>query len=333
MMNRTLVADRGDAGRRLDLVLRRHLTDVDAATRTRVQAWIASGQVTVNGRPVHRVSTRAAAGDVVAVALPDTPPRAIMAAEDVPLDILFEDEHLLGLDKPAGIVVHPTYKHTTGTVMNALLWHARTWPSGQRPSLVGRLDKNTSGIVLVAKTAAIHAALQRTLAQTQRTPGDRSGSEKAYLAVVHGRVNAARGTIDLRLSRDAGDRRKVAASETVGALSITHFERLARTPRTGLGVSLLRCQLATGRTHQIRAHLAARGWPIVGDRVYGEPRLASGGDPALAAVLRAFPRQALHAWRLAFVHPVGGRRVVIDAPVPADIERLIIDTGIGTGWR
>src|SRR5260221_4079324 len=160
---RTLVADRGDAGVRLDLVLRRHLTGVDAATRTRVQAWIEGGLVTVNGAPVRRVAARTALGDIVAVVLPDPKPRRAMAAEDVALDILYEDDHLLALNKPAGIVVHPAYKHPTGTLMNALLWRARTWPAGGRPSIVGRLDKLTSGIVLVAKTAAVHAALQRAM--------------------------------------------------------------------------------------------------------------------------------------------------------------------------
>ena len=154
---RILTADRGDAGLRLDLVLRRHLTDVNAATRTRVQAWIENGQVTVNGARVCRVSTRAALGDVVSVVLPDFVARPAMAAEDVRLDILYEDDHLLALDKPAGIVVHPTCKHAAGTVMNALLWYARAWPTACRPSLVGRLDKLTSGIVIVAKTAKVHA--------------------------------------------------------------------------------------------------------------------------------------------------------------------------------
>lgn len=163
-----LTADRGDDGLRLDLVLRRHLTDVSSATRTRVQAWIEKGLVTVNGAPVRRVSTRAALGDIVAVALPDQAPRAAMAAEDVRLDVLYEDDHLLAIDKPAGVVVHPAYKHAAGTMMNALLWHARAWPAPQRPSLVSRLDKLTSGIIVVAKTAAAHAELQRAMTAIDR---------------------------------------------------------------------------------------------------------------------------------------------------------------------
>ena len=309
---RLLTADRGDAGRRLDLVVRRHLAGVDAATRTRVQVWIEDGRVSVNGTPVRRASRRAALGDLVSVVLPpgSNRIRAEMMGEDTPLAILHEDEHLLVLDKPAGIAVHPTHRHAAGTVMNALVWRAREWPAGSRPSIVGRLDKLTSGIVVAAKSAAVHAALQRAMAS--------SACEKDYLALVHGRVNTARGKIDLRLSHDRADRRRIVASATVGAPSLTRFERLAR----GHEVSLLRCRLVTGRTHQIRVHLAARGWPIVGDPAYGKRASAIAESPR-AEVLRAFPRQALHAWRLALTHPITRERLIIEAPVPPDLEDLI----------
>ena len=317
---RSVTADRGDDGLRLDLVLRRHLTDVKNATRTRVQAWIENGLVTVNGVAVRRVSTRTALGDLVAVTLPDEAPRAVMAAEDVRIDVLYEDDYLLAINKPAGLVVHPTYKHTAGTMMNALLWHARAWPAPQRPSLVSRLDKLTSGIVVVARTAAAHAALQREMAAND--------SEKDYLAVVYGRVNVARGEIDFRLGTDLNDRRRVVASVTVGAPSLTRFERLARVAAPRAGLSLLRCRLATGRTHQIRVHLAARGWPLVGDPTYGEPRWSEIADPLLAAALRAFPRQALHAWRVAFTHPMTRARLTLEAPVPPDLAALLAETGL-----
>ena len=330
---RLLTADRGDAGKRLDLVLRRHLTDVHAATRTRVQAWIANGHVTVNGTPIRRVAARAALGDLVSVALPPEVEsrRREMAAEDVRLDILFEDDHLLALDKPAGVVMHPSYKNAAGTLLNALLWHARGWPAAQRPSLVGRLDKLTSGVVVVAKTAAVHAALQRTRASSARSAGSEGGgeaSEKDYLAVVYGRVNVARGEIDLRLGKDRHDRRRIVASAHVGAPSLTRFERLARVAAPGAGLSLLRCRLVTGRTHQIRVHLAARGWPIVGDPAYGEPRWSKIADTSLAAALRTFPRQALHAWRVAVTHPVTRERLVFEAPVPRDLDDLMNDAGL-----
>ena len=311
-----MTADRGDAGRRLDLVLRRHLSGVDHATRTRVQQWIERGQVSVNGVTVRRVATRAALGDVLTVVLPAQAPRVIMTAEALDLAILYEDDHMLALDKPAGIVVHPGYRNTAHTVMNALLWRARAWPAGQRPSIVGRLDKLTSGIVVVAKTAAIHAALQRAMASNQ--------TEKSYLAVVYGRVNIPRGRIELGLARDRQDRRKVVASAADGSPSLTEFERLARVA----GLSLLECRLVTGRMHQIRVHLAARGWPIVGDPTYGEPRWSTIADAALGATLRVFSRQALHAWRVSLRHPVTGAPLSIQAPVPRDFQDLLTAAGL-----
>jgi 23S rRNA pseudouridine1911/1915/1917 synthase len=238
-----------------------------------------------------------------------------MDAENADLQILFEDEHLLVVDKPAGVVVHPTYKNMTGTVMNALLWRARSWPAGQRPSIVGRLDKLTSGIVVAAKTPAMHTALQRELTSSR--------TEKDYLAVVHGRVNTARGEIDLPLARDEADRRRVVVSHRRGAPSLTRFERLARVGVPSPGLSLLRCRLVTGRTHQIRVHLAARGWPLVGDPVYGQPRPVAREGPALSDYLRAFPRQALHAWRLNTTHPITRRHLSVEAAVPADIDQML----------
>ena len=247
-----------------------------------------------------------------------------MLAEDVAIDVLYEDDHLLALNKPAGVVVHPTHAYLAGTLMNALLWHARAWPAGHRPSLVGRLDKLTSGIVLVARTAAVHAALQRAMASR--------GAEKDYLALVYGRVEPDRGDIGLHLARDRSDRRRVVASGTSGAPSLTRFERVASVPAPGAGLALLRCRLATGRTHQIRVHLAARGWPIVGDPVYGEPRWSAIADPVLAGVLASFPRQALHAWRLAITHPVTGARLAIEAAPPADLVYLLAAAGFPPDW-
>jgi 23S rRNA pseudouridine1911/1915/1917 synthase len=317
---RELIADRGDDGIRLDLVLRRHLTDLSRATRTRVQSWIEQGLVTVNGHAVRRVSARAALGDAIALILPDDVPKAVMAAEDAAVAVVFEDEHLLVIDKPAGVVVHPTYKNLSGTLMNALLWRARDWPAPQRPSLVSRLDKLTSGLIVCAKTSAAHAALQRAMAC--------SDAEKDYLAVVYGRVGERRGAIDLRLATDPEDRRRVVASKTVGAESLTRFERLASVAAPKAGLTLLRCRLETGRTHQIRVHLSAHGWPIVGDPVYGEPRFNQIVDPVLAETLRTFPRQALHAWRVGFTHPMTRQRITVEAPVPADLAMVLDACGL-----
>jgi len=312
---REVVADRGDAGQRLDLVLRRHLRDVPDATRTRLQAWIENGQVTINGRQVRRVAARTAHGDRIAIALPPAKIRRRMTAEHVALAILYEDDTLLAIDKPAGMVVHPAYKNATGTVMNALLWHARDWKPPMRPSIVGRLDKLTSGVVIVAKTAAIHAALQRALMAND--------AEKDYLAIVYGRVNVHRGRIELHLAKDRQSRRTIVTTAAAGAASVTRFERLARVAAPRAGLSLLRCSLRTGRAHQIRVHLAARGWPIVGDPMYGEPRWNRVVDVELAQTLRSFPRQALHASHVAFVHPMTHERLAIEAPLPRDFEELL----------
>ena len=314
-MTRELTADRGDAGQRLDRVLSRHLSDVTIATRTRIQRWIADGLVAVNGSSSRRVARRVAAGDIVSVALPLRARRPVMMAEATALVVLFEDEHLAIVDKPPGVVCHPTHAHATGTMMNALLWLAREWPAPQRPSLVGRLDKWTSGLLLVAKTAVVHAALQRTLA-------DR-GSIKEYLALVYGDVRPERGQISLRLSRDRVDRRRVAASTSTGAFSLTTYERVAAIEAPDTTLSLLRCRLGTGRTHQIRVHLAARGWPIVGDPVYGEPRWGAVADPTVSAALAGFPRQALHASRVAFQHPVTGERIDVESPPPDDMRGIL----------
>jgi len=172
----------------------------------------------------------------------------------------------------------------------------------------------TSGIVLVAKEASLHAKLQRSMANTS--------TGKDYLAIVYGRVGA-RGKIDLRLRRDPVDRRRVVASDSVGAPSLTYFERLAQLPAARIGLALLRCRLVTGRTHQIRAHLAARGWPIVGDPVYSKSGWSRIADPQIAETLRAFGRQALHAWRLSFVHPITVKPTIVEAPLPEDMRALL----------
>jgi len=322
-VERKLTADRGDAGQRIDLVVRRHLNDLHDATRTRIQAWIENGLVTVNGVAVRRTASRAALGDVMTVTLPETARRAVMGAEALGLDILHEDDHLMAVDKAAGMVVHPTHKHATGTVMNALLWHARDWPPGQRPSLVNRLDKLTSGVVIVAKTRVAHAALQRLMTSAR--------SDKHYLALVYGRVNVASGRIALRLQRAPSDHRKVIASTTSGAPSVTLFDRLARVAAPRSGLTLLRCHLATGRTHQIRVHLAARGWPLVGDPVYGTPRWTQVEDQALRVALAGFSRQALHAWQVSFPHPATGRPLVLEAPLPDDLRRLLTACRLAAG--
>jgi 23S rRNA pseudouridine1911/1915/1917 synthase len=294
---RIIQLDRGDFGTRVDRVLLRHLHDVPGISRNKIQKLIAAGAVRVNDKPAPRVSWRIALGDALTIELPESAKRERPKPEALPLEILFEDDDLLVANKPPGQVAHPAFRNTTGTLLNALLAHAYgAWT----PSLVNRLDKETSGLVLVAKNAMTHAALQRAMQQNR--------IEKDYLAIVRGRPTPARGTIDLALDRDPWDRRRVMVRDRGGQRSVTRYERLETS--ADRSVSAVRCRLITGRTHQIRVHLAAKGWPIVGDSVYGVK------DPRIG-------RQALHAWHLAFRHPHTGERVVISAPVPDDIQSLI----------
>jgi 23S rRNA pseudouridine1911/1915/1917 synthase len=298
-LHQAIKVDRGDVGVRIDLVLQRHLSHLPGVTRNRLQRLIDFGSVRVNGRPVSRASARVAAADTIDIELPERRARTAPVAEQLPLDVVFEDDQLLVVNKPAGQVSHPAFRNPSGTLLNAILAHAS---GGWTPALVSRLDKGTSGLVLVAKHKSIHAALQRL--------SNNHGVEKDYLAVVFGKP-PARGTIDLALDRDPWDRRRVTVRDRGGVNAVTKFERI-RAVASGPDnyLSLVRCRLVTGRMHQIRVHLAAKGWPIAGDATYGKK-------------LAAIDRQALHASRLAFAHPVTGARVEVTAAVPADMERLL----------
>jgi len=219
--------------------------------------------------------------------------------EEGPLSIVFEDEWIIVLDKPPGIVVHPTYKNWSGTLLNSVLWRMRERADAQ-PGILTRLDKDTSGLVVMALTPAVHAAMQRDQAARR--------IDKTYLAVVQGTPEPARGTIALPLGRDLADRRRVVVTDT-GAPSETRYEVMATLDENA---SLVRCELVTGRTHQIRVHLAARGWPIVGDAMYG-------------VTSATITRQALHAWRIRFPHPITRQPLDLEAALPTDIRTL-------TGW-
>ena len=229
-------------------------------------------------------------------------------AEQLPLHILYEDDDLLAVNKPPGIVVHPTYRNLSGTLLNGILWHLRD-RANVNPGLVSRLDKNTSGVVLVALSEGVHARVQRDARANLVS--------KQYLAVVGGTPHPSTGVITLPLRRDPADRRRVIADAT-GAECETRYRVISTlpaspaplTPRAPL--ALVECELVTGRTHQIRVHLASSGWPIVGDAAYGS------ADEHIA-------RQALHAWRITLPHPVSRELFRIEAPIPEDMRNLMAE--------
>ncbi len=301
---RTIKVDRGDHGVRVDRVVLRHLRDEKGVSRNRIQNWVAGGQVLINGTPASRASWRVQAGDDLRVRPSGLIAREKPRAESMALELLYEDDDLIAVNKPAGLVVHPSYKNAAGTLINGVLALARAWPTGSVPALVGRLDKMTSGVVLITKRAEIHGALQRASAAHL--------IEKDYLAIVFGKPSPVRGTINLALDRDPWDRRRVTVTDRGGQPSITKYQRLASSG----GYSLVQCRLITGRTHQIRVHLAAKGWPIVGDATYGNKDSV------------AFPRQALHAWRVVMRQPRTGRELTIEAPLPPDMHALAAALGL-----
>lgn len=323
---RTFLADRGDAAHRLDRVLVRRLADIPGLSRTTLQGWIAAGCVRVNGVAVIRPAERLVLGDQVEVLLPPPPvARPGPAAQEIPLSILYEDDWLLAIAKPPGMVVHPTPGHRDGTLLNALLWHLREAGGGEMsPGLVNRLDKGTSGALLAAKSGEVHGRLARAL----RAPA----AVKEYLAVVYGVPRLEKGRIERGILRDPEDRKRMTTSRTEGRASVTLYETLATSPpEGGVSLTLVRCRLLTGRMHQIRVHLRAEGLPLVGDPLYGEPRWKGISDPALAAACRDFPRQALHAHRIALTHPVTRGALDITAPLPDDLQGLLAAAGLAPG--
>jgi 23S rRNA pseudouridine1911/1915/1917 synthase len=275
----------------------------------------------VNGgsaRPSHVVR----AGEEISVDVPE-PREVALEAEDIPLSILYEDDHLLAIDKPPGLVVHPAPGHSSGTLVNALLHHVRDLAGigGElRPGIVHRLDRDTSGVLLVAKTDRAHQMLSRQM--RRRT------LRKEYLALAAGIPRVRKGEVSLAIGRDPRDRKKMKAFKPndgdppAGARAARTLYAIEKEWPT-LGLTLLRCRLVTGRTHQIRVHLAASGLPIVGDPVYGRARYPRVSDESLRQRLAGFPRQALHAERVEFHHPATQELVEIVAPVPADLAGLV----------
>ncbi|MGD9915346.1 MAG: RluA family pseudouridine synthase [Rhizobiaceae bacterium] len=322
---KAFVADEAAAGMRLDQWLPLRL-GADFS-RSRVQGLIRDGAVTVSGTAVVEGKRKLAAGDVVTIAVPEPePPEPV--GEDIPLDILFEDDELIVIDKPPGLVVHPGAGNWTGTLVNALIHHCGASLSGiggvRRPGIVHRLDKDTSGIMVVAKTDRAHKALAEAFAEHGAT-GD---LERAYAALVWNAPTAARGTVDAALGRhsDRVRRAVVPADRADARHAVTHFTVEERFGAAAEPVAaLLECRLETGRTHQIRVHMAHIGHPVVGDPDYAQGFRTKANrlpDP-LRGLVQTFPRQALHARLLAFRHPATHMLLKFETPPPGDMAALI----------
>jgi 23S rRNA pseudouridine1911/1915/1917 synthase len=312
----------GDEGStRLDRVLAIRLAEL---SRSRLKALILAGQVMVKGAPVRDPAYHVAAGDTITIDVPE-PVAAEPLAERIALDIVHEDDDIIVIDKPKGLVVHPAAGHETGTLVNALIAHCGASLSGiggvKRPGIVHRLDKDTTGLLVAAKNDRAHQSLTAQFADHGRTGAMRRG----YLAFVWGVPNRQRGTIDAPIDRHPYAREKMAVREG-GREAITHWElQESFQGRDGKPVAaLLACQLETGRTHQIRVHLAHIGHPLMGDAVYGShfKTKASHLGPQSQAALASLDRQALHAYLLTLEHPKNGTILEWISDLPADLARL-----------
>jgi 23S rRNA pseudouridine1911/1915/1917 synthase len=287
---------------RLDRYLSEELSDL---SRSRIQNLIEAGNVQLNGKVCTSKKIAVKAGDRISLEVPEAEPLQLIA-ENIPLDILYEDDQLVIINKPAGLVVHPAPGHPDGTLVNALLAHCPNLPGiggVQRPGIVHRLDKDTTGAIAIAKTDIAFKHLQAQLqAKTAR---------REYLGVVYGAPKTESGTIDLPIGRHQHDRKKmfVVPVEQGGRNAVTHWQIKERLDN----YTLILFQLETGRTHQIRVHAAKIGHPIVGDPVYGSGR----------SVGVNLPGQALHAWRLRLQHPVSGDEIQVTAPIPQSFTTLL----------
>jgi 23S rRNA pseudouridine1911/1915/1917 synthase len=319
----TLTAAADDTGERLDRFLARHLA---AFSRARLQALIRSGAVTRAGQQVLDHNQRVKAGETYRIDIP-APEPAKPQPQAIPIAVVFEDAHLIVIDKPAGLTVHPAPGHASGTLVNALIAHCGASLSGiggvRRPGIVHRLDKDTTGLLVAAKTDAAHRGLSEQFAAHGRD----GRLQRGYRAIVWGAPERPRGAVDAALARSAANRTKIAVvAEDRGRRAVTHYEVLERYRaggRTSLA-SLLRLVLETGRTHQVRVHMAHIGHPLLGDATYGAGFKASARKLPLVAqtALEALGRQALHAAELGFVHPVTGKRMHFESPLPHDMARL-----------
>ncbi len=297
------------AGERVDAAI---AAMVPALSRAVVQRLIDDGRVALNGQPVRKAGQRVRAGDAIAVAVPAPVPIELVP-EPIPLAIVFEDADLIVVDKPAGLVVHPAVGHPRGTLVNAILHHCRDLGGiggALRPGIVHRLDKDTSGVMCVAKTERAHAALAAAFATKQNLL-------REYLGITAPPPPSPAGTLRTFHNRHPTDRKRFSSRVAWGRTAVTHWEVVE--PLAAGRAALVRFRLETGRTHQIRVHAADHGWPLLGDPLYGKP------PRELRAVAERLGRQALHAAVLAFDHPATGARLRFESPLPADLEAALAE--------
>lgn len=288
-----------EAGVRIDKYLAEQLPDI---TRSYLQKLLKDGSVQMNGKPV-KASTKAAVGAVIELTIPE-PEEPEILPEDIPLDILYEDSDVILINKPKDMVVHPAAGHYTGTLVNALMYHCKGDLSGingvLRPGIVHRIDKDTTGVLIVCKNDKAHNALAEQLKEHSIT--------RKYRAIVCGNLKEDEGTVDAPLGRHPQDRKKMAIVRTGGKRAVTHYRVLERFGN----YTYIECQLETGRTHQIRVHMASLGHPLLGDEVYGRVK-----SPF------KLEGQTLHAMVLGFIHPTTGEYMEFEAPLPEYFEKLL----------
>ena len=309
-MTTVLTASNEDAGTRLDAFLAARLPEL---SRSRAASLVQEGRVTVNGRPASK-SCRLTGGETLSVSLPEQPADTALTAQDIPLDVVYEDDDVIVVNKPAGLVVHPAPGHPDGTLVNALLWHCKGSLSGIggeiRPGIVHRIDKDTSGLLVVAKDDATHIGLSQQMAV--------HSVERAYRTIVYGGFAQDEGFVESNLGRSKTDRKKMAvypASEPHTKYAYTGYQVLERLNN----FTMLECRLKTGRTHQIRVHMASIQHPVAGDPVYGPHNC-----------ITSLHGQCLHAKTLGFVHPITGEHLRFDSELPEYFTRFLATLRRGT---
>lgn len=318
----TFQAGEADNGERLDRFIAGRLPEL---SRSRVKTLIKEGQASHEGRTIVEPNLRVKPGDRFILSVPPAEP-AVPEGEDIALDVVFEDEHLIVIDKPAGLVVHPAAGNWTGTLVNALIAHCGMSLSGiggvKRPGIVHRIDKETSGLMVVAKTDRAHKGLAKQFADHGRT----GALERRYEAIVWGAPRPYRSVIETQVGRKPQQRQKMAVVAQGGKKAITHYDVAETYGNEGdPAASRVVCRLETGRTHQIRVHMAHIGHPLIGDAVYGSGFRTKAQllpDPVRRTVEK-LPRQALHASVLGFEHPQTGEEIRFESTLPRDIERVV----------